>query len=360
MTKLKFTKAKISGVCTVIPDKKVFLDDESYFYSDISKLQRMKSVVGLSERTVANAQTTPSDLMLYAANKILKGMNINPDSIDALICVQDNPDYKIPPNSCILHGKLKLPLSCMAFDINHGCTGYIYGLCIAFSMIESGCKKILLLVGDTKSHTINIKDRICAPIFGDGAAATLVESSETENSSYFVIGTEGCKFENIMIPAGGARMPSDSSTQIETSDEYGNIRSLNNFRMNGKNVFDFTITRVPENIMEVLEFANVENEKIDYFVLHQANKSIIYNIASRLGIENKEKFPIKTLEKYGNLAIASIPSVLNDQLTSSLTKSENILLLSGFGTGLSFGSAIVKTNCIYAPNTVIYKGEDNE
>lgn len=360
MTKLKFTKAKISGVCTVIPNKIITLDEESYFYSDVAKLQRMKDVVGLSRRTIANAETTPSDLMLYAANKILKGMNISPDSIDALICVQDNPDYKIPPNSCILHGKLKLPLSCMAFDINHGCTGYIYGLCMAFSMIESGCKKILLLVGDTKSHTINIKDRICAPIFGDGAAATLIELSETENHSYFVIGTEGDKFTNIMIPAGGARIPSDSSTKIETSDEYGNLRSLNNFRMNGKNVFDFTITRVPENIMDVLRFADVRNEKIDYYVLHQANKSIIYNIASRLGIENKEKFPVKTLEKYGNLAVASIPSVLNDQLTNALSQSENLLLLSGFGTGLSFGSAIVKTNRIYAPNVVIYNGENNE
>lgn len=359
MAVLNFKHSQITGICTVVPEKKIDLDSESQFYDDINKIKRLKMVVGLGERSVADADITPSDLMQYAAEKLIFGMNLDVRKIDALICVLDNPDYKCPPTSCVLHGKLNFPISCMAFDINHGCAGYIYGLSMAYSLIESGLKKVLLLVGDTKSHTINIKDRIAAPLFGDGASATLIEECAVENNSYFVIGTEGKQYENIIIYAGGARVPYSENTSFEKSDDYGNIRSLNNFKMNGKNVFDFTMNYVPKNIVETLDYAGVEHEDIDYFVLHQANKSIIHNIASRIGVKDRIKFPVKTLEKYGNLAVASIPSVLNDQLFNEVSKKKVRLLLSGFGVGLAFGSAIVSVNKIYAPSIYMYKGEQN-
>ena len=356
MANSHFKHAKISGICTVVPAKKIKLDDELQYYSDASKLNRLKMVVGLDERCVVETGTTPADLMEYAAQKMLSQMNINKTDLDALICVLDNPDYKCPPTSCILQGKLGLPEPCMAFDITHGCAGYIYGLNVAFSMIESGYKKILLLVGDTKSTTINIKDRISAPIFGDGASATLIERTEKEENSWFSIGAKGDLYENIMIPAGGARMPCSEETAKEITDEFGNTRSLNNFRMNGRNVFDFTMNVVPKNIKETLDFADVAAENIDYFVLHQANKSIIQNIMARFGVNDKSKVPTETLSKYGNLAVASIPCVINDQLSDAASKEKLTLCLSGFGVGLAYGSVVLTLNKIYAPEPFIYKG----
>ncbi len=360
MTKLSFKHAKISGICTVVPDKKIKLEDEISYYEDINKIKRLKMVVGLNERTVASKSTTPADLMEYAAIKIMENMNIDKNSIDALICVLDYPDYKCPPTSCILQGKLDLPTTCMSFDINHGCAGYIYGLCMAYSLVESGCSNVLLLVGDTKSKTVNIKDRISAPIFGDGAAATIIQRTETDNKSVFILGTQGKEYKNIIIPAGGARIPYSEETSTETIDEYGNIKSLNNFQMNGKKVFDFTMNTVPENIKHTLEFADINLDKVDYFVLHQANKSIIQNIALRIGVKNPDKVPTSTLAKYGNLAVASIPSVINDCLSEDIAVNKRTLLLSGFGVGLSYGSAIINLDGIYAPNVFIYKENEYE
>ena len=355
MAKIEFKHAKITGICTIIPKEKIKLDDEILYYTDNNKIKRLKMVVGLNERTISSKNTTPADLMEYSAIKIIEGMNIDKNSIDALICVLDYPDYKCPPTACILQGKLDLPTTCMSFDINHGCAGYVYGLNVAFSLVESGYKKVLLLVGDTKSKTINVKDRVSAPIFGDGAAATIIERTEDENKSYFVLGTKGKDYHNIMIPAGGARMPYSKETSKETVDEYGNIKSLNNFQMNGKNVFDFTMNTVPENIKDTIEFANITTDDIDYYVLHQANKSIIQNIALRIGVKDFTKVPTSTLAKYGNLAVASIPSAINDSLSEEITNNRKILLLSGFGVGLSYATAIISLENIYAPQIFTYK-----
>lgn len=356
MTKAHFNNVKLSGITTVIPSGKIILDDEASYYPEASKLAKLKKLVGLATRAVVDDKTTPSDLMYDAALRLINEMNIELSSIDALICVLDFPDYKCPPTACILQGKLNLPQTCLAFDVNHGCAGYVYGLYIASSLIQGGnCRRVLLLVGDTKSRTINIKDRVSAPIFGDGAAATLLDYTETSQDSYFVLGVDGKNFENIMIPAGGSRIPCSNETSVEHMDESGNIRSLNNFYMNGRNVFDFTMREVPQNIRDVLKEADVEIDDIDYFVLHQANKSILQGIACQLGIMDMSKVPTETLAKIGNLAVASIPSTLNDQLSAVLSKSKRKLLLSGFGVGLSYASAIVEVENIYCPSLCIYR-----
>ncbi|MBE6444172.1 MAG: ketoacyl-ACP synthase III [Alphaproteobacteria bacterium] len=360
MAHLTFNHSKIMGICTVVPENRIKLDDEAQYYDDINKIKRLKMVVGLNERAVSSESTTPADLMEYAASRIIEGMNIDKNSIDALVCVLDNPDYKCPPTSCVLQGKLDLPTTCMSFDINHGCAGYVYGLCMACSLIENGCTRVLLLVGDTKTKTINIKDRICAPIFGDGAAATIIERSETENNSYFILGTKGKDYKNIIIPAGGARIPYSEATSKENIDEYGNIKSLNNFQMNGKNVFDFTMNTVPQNIYDTLSLADLTVNEIDYFVLHQANKNIIQNIALRIGEKDFNKVPTSTLAKYGNLAVASIPSVINDYLSDDVTNNRKTLLLSGFGVGLAYGAAVINLDKIYAPTIFTYKEKKYE
>lgn len=357
----KFSHVKISGVCTVVPSKSISIDDEVDYYADKTKLERLKNTVGIQYRSVVSKETTPADLMEDAAKHILSDMMIDKNSIDAIVCVLDFPDYKIPPTACVLHGKLGLPSSCLSFDITHGCAGYVYGLYVAHSMIENGnCKRVLLLVGDTKSRTINIKDRVSAPLFGDGASATLLEYSEESIFSAFVLGTKGNLYQNIMIPAGGARIPCSEKTREETEDEFGNIRTLEQFKMNGKAVFDFTIETVPQSLKDILSYTGLMPDDINYLVMHQANKSILANIAMRAGFRDMKKVPTATLAKYGNLSVASIPSVFNDQLSEVLRTQKNQLLISGFGVGLAWGCAVLNMNQIYCPQPFVYKEKKSE
>ena len=130
--------------------------------------------------------------------------------------------------------------------------------------------------------------------------------------------------------------------------------------MNGKEVFDFTINIVPQSLKEMMMYANVSVEDVDYLVMHQANKSILANIAMRAGFKNMDKVPTKTLEKYGNLSVASIPSVFNDQLSQELSSDKRQILISGFGVGLSWGTALLNINQIYCPQPFIYKEKNYE
>ena len=361
MVNIAYSHVKISGVVTVVSDKFINLDDEAQYYAnDTSKIERLKTTVGLQFRSVAEEGVTAADFCEQAANHLLEEMDVSKQDIDALIFVSDAADYKCPPTACVLQGKLDLPVGCASFDVNHGCAGYVYGLSIASALIETGgFRKVLLLVGDTKSKTINIKDRVSAPIFGDGGSATLLEYSEEEIYSYYTLGTEGKKYENIIIPAGGARIPCSNETAKEYTDEFGNTRSLNNFCMQGRNVFDFTMTRVPQNIKEIMNFAKLTVDDIDYAIFHQANKSIINNIASRVGFKDLTKVPSDTLRKYGNLAVASIPCVINDQLSNFLENSHKKVMMAGFGVGLSWGISIMDLIGTHCPNIYKYKGKNN-
>lgn len=362
MVKAVYHHVKVSGVVTVVSDHFIMLDDELCYYGgDSAKIERLKTTVGLNRRSVASEDVTAADFCEKAARLLLSGMKISEDGLDAIIFVSDAADYKCPPTSCVLHGKLNLSPACMALDINHGCAGYVYGLNIASALVENGsCRKVLLLVGDTKTKTINVKDRVSAPIFGDGGAATLLEYSEKEVPSYYILGAEGKKYDNIIIPAGGARLPCSKETAREFTDEFGNVRSLNNFYMNGRNVFDFTMTQVPCGIKEMFGFANIQPDDVDYAVFHQANKSIIRNIASRAGFSDITKVPVETLARYGNLAVASIPSVINDQLTNVFNDVSRKTLFAGFGVGLSWGTALLELENLYCPVVFEYKGERNE
>lgn len=356
MTMSVFNKVKISGLITVVPTGRICLDDEIQFYeNNATKLNRLKTTIGLNTRAVADSDTTPGDMMFFAGKKLLHDMNIDISTIDAVICVTDMPDYKCPPTSCVIHGRLGLSVSCMAFDINHGCAGYVYGLYVCHTMIESGgCKRILLLVGDAKSHTIDVRDRVSAPIFGDGAAATLVEYSDNAKKAYFSIGAYGAGYKNIIIPAGGARNPYTKEASIATADENGNVRAPINFRMNGRAVFDFTMNMVPKNISETIEMSKIDISSIDYFILHQANKSIIENIARRIGVLDMSRVPTETLAKVGNLAVASIPATISD------VSAKGCVLISGFGVGLSFATAILHLDEIYSQKLFDYTGEKND
>lgn len=201
----KFKNVKIRGISTVLPEKEINICDEARYYgNDIKKIDRLREITGINTRRVCEEGVTASDLSIQAAEKLINDIEINKEELDGLIFVRQRPDYSIPATSFYIHKKLGLSENTFAFDISLGCSGWVEGLFAAFSMIESGgCKKILLCAGDTPSKDMSEDNRICAPIFSDGGSATLLEYSKEENPSYFDLGSDSNSYESIITPARG-------------------------------------------------------------------------------------------------------------------------------------------------------------
>lgn len=353
MAKGCFTKAKIAGIVTCVPENSKNIDDEleTLYDGNQKQLERIKKTVGLSVRHVVKGDTTTSDLCEMAANRLLDGMNIDRNSIDTLIFLSQTPDFFQPSTAAYLQGVLGLPQTCAVFDVNQGCSGYIYALWLAFMMIQTNsCENVLVLVGETLSKTVNKNDSNVAPIFGDAGTATLV--SKGEESSYFSLHADGKKFDAIM-QLGAFRKPSKDVINekiLSTSSK----RELGDLYMDGAEVFNFSITKEPEAIREMLEISNSTAEDIDYFVFHQANNHIVKNIARRAKLPI-EKIPLGTIGRYGNQSSASIPGAICDMLKDEVSSKRLELVISGFGAGLSWATCKLTLDNIYCLDIIHYK-----
>ncbi|MDQ8206551.1 3-oxoacyl-[acyl-carrier-protein] synthase III C-terminal domain-containing protein [Coraliomargarita sp. SDUM461003] len=343
MSKCCFKDVKISGLVTCVPTDEKSIDDElELFGGNVKQLERLKKTIGLSKRRVVDDNTTAADLCEQAARRLLEASSLELEQVDAMICVTQTPDYSQPCNAAVLHGRLGLSKNCASLDVSLGCSGYVYGLWLAHSLVASGAaKRVLLLAGDTISRLVNAKDRAVAPLFGDGGSASLIEHSTTIAPAYFSLQTDGSGYDKLIVPAGGARQPRSEDTAVVCEDEGGNFRSLENLYMDGAEIFNFSITEEPKSVKDLLEYAQVEADAVDYFVFHQANRYILGNIAKRLKLD-LAKVPMQTVEQFGNQSSASIPSAICGELAAPLAARDSTqLLLSGFGVGLSWASALV-------------------
>ncbi len=348
-----FSHAAISGLCAVVPETEICIYDEVNFYgNDVKKIDRMRKMVGFHKRRVAEKGVTAADLAIQAAENLITGMNLDRSTIDALVFVNQRPDFAQPATSFAIHHKLHLDKGCSVFDVNHGCPGWTYGVWICSQMIESrACKRVLMLVGDTPSLSINPADRINAPVFGDGAAATLIEYSEPAMDSWHFSETFSEGYESITVPLGGARAAFnlfDGDDLKEFHDlldlrihtVFGHQTSLLNGYMDGMAVFNFTITEVPPHIKKLLAFADRNEQSVNYLFLHQANKQIIQAVGNASGFPDA-KVPHDAFEHYGNNTIASIPTAICRKLSASNPCERTSILCSGFGNGLACCSCIV-------------------
>ncbi|NCB49136.1 MAG: ketoacyl-ACP synthase III [Alphaproteobacteria bacterium] len=365
MTQSLFKHVKITGISSVIPPQEICLEDELQYYdNNIKKIERTRKMVGLYKRHVADEDVTASDLSVAAAERLLTEMQVNKDEIDALIFVVQNPDYSSPATACVMHKRLKMPLSCPAFDVNQGCTGYTYGLWLAHSLIEGGqCRKVLLCAGDTSSKNVDLRNRVTAPIFGDAGTATLLEYTDKETPAYFELGTKGEGYKAVIVPAGGARIPfkkdeKENADLIKDLKKGTNTTSLKDIHMDASAVFNFTMTVVPAHLKSLMDFAKKTPEDIEALVLHQANRQIIQMIGKSLNFP-LEKVPSSSVEKFGNQTIASIPCTICDTLKESVESKKQKLLLSGFGVGLSWGSCILTIEKIYCSDIYIFEKDKN-
>lgn len=316
---------------------------DNYAYTDYFPADQVKEVVdkvGIYERRFADKNTCSSDLCYAAAEKLLKDNDIDRSEIDLLIFISQTPDYRMPATSVLLQDRLGLPNSTMAFDINLGCSAFIYGLCVAFSMMQNkGLRKALVLDGETRSKVYSPKDRRSAFLFGDGGIAALIERNEEFNESYFSLNSDGSRGDLIKINAGGYRNPSSVETLKEkVVDEYGNIRSDEQGYMNGGDVFNFVIREIPKDIKRMAEYSGKNLTDLDYYVFHQANNFINSYLAKKLKLDTS-KIP-STISKYGNTSSVSVPLTIVDQLKGKLNGTKE-LLLSAFGVGMTWATAIV-------------------
>lgn len=332
-----FNNVKISAISTCVPQRQVDIYDNKLIYNgSIKKLNKVVNGTGFHKRHILdeNSNITAGDLCLKAAQELFKN-GVAKDDIKAVIMVTQHPDYFAPATACVIHGKLGLSEDCLTFDVNQGCTGYIYGLLVASSLINKDCKKVLLLVGDTSTKFVgsqlDIVDDI--PIFGDGGSASILEYDENASETVFEIGSQGVNYDAIIAENGAFRnMPCKDLIKKDDRFDYGN-------KMDGLKVFDFTMNIVPPSINKVMEYKSYKEADIDYYILHQANKMILENIAASANID-VNKVLRRTLSEYGNLSCASIPSVICDEYEKFNNKNINIIL-SGFGVGLSWGSIAI-------------------
>jgi len=327
---------KIANIEYYLPEKIITNDQLAKQFPDWPS-EKIEKKVGIRERHIVKEDETALDLALEAGKKILK--NYDRDKIDFLLFCTQSPDYYLPTSACILQDKLGLKTNIGAFDFNLGCSGFVYGLALAKSLINSNiAKNILLITSETYTKHIHSKDKSNRTIFGDAAAAIIIEKSEEEQIGEFVLGTDGSGYKNLIVPNGGLRDRYNPHAQ-EIDDESGSIRTDNNLYMNGPEIFNFTIKAVPKVVAETLVKNSITLDDLDYVIFHQANKYMNEYLRKKINIP-KEKFYLNLLHT-GNTVSATIPIAMKDALEHKTIKKGDKVLLVGFGVGYSWGGAIV-------------------
>jgi 3-oxoacyl-[acyl-carrier-protein] synthase-3 len=294
--------------------------------------------IGIKQRHCVSENETALDLAIGASEKVLEGFDRN--LIDFVILCTQSPDYYLPTSACIIQDKLALRTNTGAFDFNLGCSGFIYGLAITKGLIEINlAKNILLILAETYTKFIHPKDKGNRSIFGDGAAALIISHCENGQILNFELGTDGKGMNHLIVPNGGLRNRFNPSEQ-DFLDESNNIRSNNCLYMNGPEIFDFTIDKIPSLVVNTLEKNNLTIDTIDYVIFHQANKYMLDYLRKKLMIP-KEKF-YQNMEDSGNTVSATIPIALKDAIEKGFVKKGDKVLLAGFGVGYSWGATIIE------------------
>ena len=319
-----------------LPEKTI---NSSYLKKRFSSFNKEKfeNKIGIYERRQSHFSQSSLELSINACKKLFE--HIDKSDIDFIVYCTQTPKYILPGNSTQLQSSLKL--DCVpSFDFNLGCSGYVYGLGISKSLIESGlAKNILLVTSDTYTKFINKQDKSNRSIFGDGSTCTLVDISLAKKMGKFVLGSDGSKHENLIIRNGGGYSKYENNAKII---EYGqdNFYTHNDLYMEGIEIFNWTIKKIPDLVKETLKKNLLRIDDIDYFIFHQANAYMLTYLRKKIRIP-ENKFHLN-LEKTGNTVSSTIPIALKECFEKKLIKKNMKVMLVGFGVGLSWGATIIK------------------
>ena len=326
----------IKNIAYYLPEKVVTNIDLAEEFPEWSA-EKINAKIGIQERHVAADGETASDLAVKASEKLFLQENIDRHNIDFIILCTQSPDYVLPTSACLIQNRLGLSTKCGALDINLGCSGFVYALSLAKSLIVSDmAENVLLLTAETYSKYIHHKDKGNRSLFGDGAAATLVSSSGKYRIGNFSFGTDGTGANNLIVKSGGARQPEKLNDLV--LNESGNPVCGDNLYMNGTEIFNFTLKAVPGLLCDTLAKNELTQEDISYFVLHQANKFMLDFLKKKLRIQN-EKF-CYCMEKTGNTVSSTIPIALFESEKAGLLNGN--IFIAGFGVGYSWAGCILE------------------
>jgi 3-oxoacyl-[acyl-carrier-protein] synthase-3 len=290
----------------------------------------IRSRTGIGERRIAAEGEATSDLAARAGALALERAGLPPSDVDLLIVATSTPDMVFPSCACI--AQAAMGLTCPAFDVNAACTGFIYALDVATAMIESERARTVLVVGaDVLSSVIDYTDRSTCVLFGDGAGAVVLQSSDEPGVLSVHLGADGSGADLLYVPAGGSAAPM-TPERLAAGDGY--------LKMNGNEVFKFAVRTIPEVTKRALTDSGLTTSDVDWLVPHQANQRITDTVAQRLGIPHDHV--VCRIEDTGNTSAASIPIVLDSLYHDGHLRPGNILALVGFGAGLTYGAAIIR------------------
>lgn len=288
---------------------------------------------GIAARHIAAPDECASDLAVAASQRLFAEHGVDPQSIDFLLLCTQTPDYPLPTTACLLQSRLGLRTNTGALDFNLGCSGFVYGLSLADGLIRSGAaKNVLLITAETYSKYIHPTDRSLRTIFGDGAAATLIQSADEPTLTGFQFGTDGTGADTLLVTKGGAR-PADKAIRPRHRHRWESA-----LYMDGPSLINFTVSAIPQLVEEILKSGNLKSEEIDLFLLHQATLKMLEQLRERMRLA-PERLPI-VLENCGNTVSSTLPILIDELRQGGQIKPGMKNMLVGFGVGWSWAGCI--------------------
>jgi 3-oxoacyl-[acyl-carrier-protein] synthase III len=313
----------ITGLGCHVPERVLSNDDLAKLVD--TNDEWIISRTGIRERRIAADDEALTDICLPAARRALEMAKVDPATVDLLIVATVTPDMAFPSSSALLADMLVMP-DAAAYDLSAGCTGFMYGLAQAYGMLAGGLSKRALVVGgDLLSRILDWKDRSTLVLFGDGAGAVVLEATAEQGFLGFELGADGAGGESLWLPGSGSRIFDDSERFV---------------KMNGREVFKFATRILVQSAEDVLEQCGLSIEDVDVYVPHQANMRIIDHATRKLGVPSDRV--VINVDRYGNTSSGSIPLALADAAADGRLKPGKLVLMTGMGAGLTWGSALIR------------------
>lgn len=304
--------------------------------SDLAKIvdtndEWITARTGIKERRVADENHASSDLGVEASLKAIERASLDPKDIDVIIVGTITPDYIFPSTACLIQERIGAS-NAYAFDISAGCSGYLYAMQVAKSLIDGGSAKTILVIGtETMTRVLDYQDRGTCILFGDGAGATILQKSDKQGILSICLGSDGGGWDLLYQPGGGSRMP-PTEQSIKNRMHY--------LKMNGKEVFKIAVKSMGNASVEAIEKAGIKAEDIDIFIAHQANYRIMDAVRKRINLPTEKVF--MNISKYGNTSSASVPIALDEALEEGRIKEGDLVLFSAFGAGFTWGASVIQ------------------
>ena len=329
---LQVNHAAIGPIVSYLPDRVETNDDLRREFPDWD-LDLIVTKTGIRQRHIAAPNECASDLGVRAAQELLARYDVDPTTIDFLLFCTQTPDYPLPTTACLIQERLGLGDHVGALDFNLGCSGYVYGLALADGLIRGGAvRRILLITAETYSRYIDKADRSLRTIFGDGAAATLIDAAPEPTMSAFQFGTDGRGADTLLVTSGGARCADQAHKPRHRK------RWKSELYMDGPSLMNFTIGAIPQLVDKVVNAAGITRAEIDYYLMHQATLKMLQQLQQRLELP-EEKIPL-ALEDCGNTVSSTLPILIERMRSDGRLVPGTRNMLIGFGVGWSWAGCV--------------------